>query len=252
MVWSIKNWRRDQILQHEAIPDSLWFKLINLHCLKGLDPDELTRLRALATLFVHDKTISGAHGLEITDEMRVMIALQACLLILNLDLEYYRNWVQIILYPGEFLLEYEYVDESGVAHFVRDAASGEAWSAGPVILSWYDVINAKPGHNVAIHEFAHKIDMLHEGANGCPELHANMSAYQWHDIFSAAYEHFCAQVDQHHETAIDPYATESPAEFFAVMSEMFFEQPLVLQQHYPAVYEQLMLFYRQDPAKRWR
>lgn len=252
MTWSIRNWRRDQILQQEAIPDGLWFKLINLHCLKGLDPDELLRLRALATLFLHDKTITAAHDLDITDEMRVMIALQACLLILNLDLAYYRNWVQIILYPGEFLLEYDDIDEFGISHHVRNAASGEAWSAGPVILSWDDAAHAEPGHNVVIHEFAHKIDMLHEGANGCPELHANMSAYAWHDIFSTAYEQLCHQVDQHHETVIDPYATESSAEFFAVMSEMFFELPLVLQQHFPAVYEQLTLFYRQDPAQRWR
>lgn len=252
MAWSIKNWRRDQILRHEAIPDTLWFQLIHLRCLQGLDPDELQRLRLLATLFLHEKTITGAHDLDITDEMRVTIALQACLLILNLDLDYYRNWVQIILYPGEFMLEYEYMDEFGIAHHVHDAAAGEACSAGPVIMSWDDVIHSKLGHNVVIHEFAHKIDMLHEGANGCPALHANMSPHAWHEIFSTAYDHFCQQVDRLQEIIIDSYAAESPAEFFAVMSEMFFELPLALGQHYPSVYEQLMLFYRQDPAKRWR
>lgn len=252
MSWSIKNWHRNHILQHEGIPDSIWQKLVNLRCLKGLNSEELLRLRECATLFLHDKQISGAHGLEITDEMRVMIALQACILILNLDLDYYRNWIQVIVYPGEFMLDYNYADEYGIVHHVHKPASGEAWSAGPVILSWQDAAVTRPGHNVVIHEFAHKIDMLFEGANGCPELHANMSAYTWHQVFSSAYDHFCHQVDHHHKISIDPYAAESPAEFFAVLSEVFFELPLVVQQHFPAVYEQLALFYRQDPAQRWR
>jgi Mlc titration factor MtfA (ptsG expression regulator) len=123
-----------------------------------------------------------------------------------------------------------------------------------VILSWQDVTHTatRHGHNVVIHEFAHKIDMLYEGANGCPELHPNMSAYTWHKVFSNAYAKFCRQVDKRHETIIDPYAAESPAEFFAVLSEVFFELPLILRQHFPLVYEQLALFYRQDPAQRWR
>ncbi|MDP1934737.1 MAG: zinc-dependent peptidase, partial [Nitrosomonas sp.] len=108
MSWSLKNWHRNHILQQEAIPDPVWQKLIHLRCLKGLSPEELLRLRECVTLFLHDKQIYGAHELEITDEMRVTIALQACLLILNLDLEYYQNWSQIIVYPGEFILDYDY------------------------------------------------------------------------------------------------------------------------------------------------
>ncbi|MEK7302432.1 MAG: M90 family metallopeptidase [Pseudomonadota bacterium] len=254
MSWSLKNWHKTRILQQEGIPDSIWQKLIDMRCLKGLNPEELLRLRDYATLFLHDKQIYGAHELEITDEMRVTIALQACILILNLDLDYYQNWSQIIVYPGEFILDYDYADEFGIVHHVHRAASGEAWSAGPVILSWQDAAGtaSHPGHNVVIHEFAHKIDMRHEGANGCPELHANMSAYTWHEVFSQAYAKFCHQVDREQETIIDPYAAESPAEFFAVLSEVFFELPLITRQHFPSVYEQLALFYRQDPAQRWR
>ncbi len=251
MSWSLKNWHRNHILLQEGIPDSIWQKLIYLRCLKGLNPEELQRLRDCATLFLHDKQIYGAHELEITDEMRVTIALQACILILNLDLDYYRNWSQIIVYPGEFILDYDYADKFGIVHHVHRAASGEACSAGPVILSWQDVaMDTQSGHNVVIHEFAHKIDMLHEGANGCPELHANMSAYTWHEVFSSTYAKFCHQVDRRHETIIDPYAAESPAEFFAVLSEVFFELPLITRKHFPSVHEQLALFYRQDPAQR--
>jgi len=254
MSWSLTNWHRNLILQHKSVSDAVWTKLVNLRCLKGLSLEEFARLRECVTFFLHDKQFYGAHELEITEEMRVTIALQACILILNLDLDYYRNWSQIIVYPVEFMLDYDYEDEFGIVHHVHHPASGEAWSAGPVILSWQDA--AEPGshwgENVVIHEFAHKIDMLFEGANGCPELHANMSAHTWHDVFSKAYKKFCRQVDRQQETVLDPYAAESPGEFFAVLSEAFFELPLVVQEHFPAVYEQLALFYRQDPAQRWR
>lgn len=254
MSWSIKNWQRNRILQQEGMPESIWQNLIHLRCLSGLNPEELTRLREWTTLFLHQKQIVGVQELEITDEMRVTIALQACILILNLDLDYYRNWIEIIVYPDEFILDYDYTDQYGIVHHAHQIAAGEAWSAGPVILSWQDIAHStsQAGHNVVIHEFAHKIDMLHEGANGCPELHANMSAYAWHEVFSEAYAKFCRQVDKQQTTVIDPYAAESPAEFFAVLSEAFFELPLIVQQHFPSIYEQLALFYRQDPVQHWR
>jgi len=253
MSWNLKNWYRNRILQHEDVPDLLWQRLVNLRCLRGLSPDELAHLRDCVTLFLHAKQIVGAHDLVITDEMQVMIAIQACILILYLDLDYYDNWVEIIVYPGEFIRDYDYADNDGVVHHVHTTASGESWLAGPVILSWQDIAHAvnHPGHNVVIHEFAHKLDMLNEGANGCPNLHANMSAHAWYDVFNNAYVKFCKQVEQGHELIIDPYAAESPAEFFAVLSEVFFELPPTVKQNFPSVYEQLVLFYRQDPVIRW-
>lgn len=254
MSWCLRNWQRGRILKRESISPQLWQKvLMQLKFLHGLLPEELARLQQNVILFLHDKQISGAHDLIITEEMRVMIATQACILILELDLDYYDNWVEVIVYPGRFIIDYDYADEIGVVHHARKILIGESWLAGPVILSWQDVSGAdtSPGHNVVIHEFAHKLDMLHEGANGCPILHANMSAQAWHDIFSKAYANFCKQVDLGKEVVIDPYAAESPAEFFAVLSEVFFTLPLVIKQHFPSVYEQLALFYRQDTAKRW-
>ncbi|MBA2484186.1 MAG: zinc-dependent peptidase [Nitrosomonas sp.] len=254
MSWRLKNWQRERILKHDLIPPGLWQKmLMRLKFLDGLSPDEMSRLQQYVILFLHHKQISGAHDLIITEEMRVMIAVQACILILELDLDYYDNWVEIIVYPGKFIIDYDYSDENGIVHHARHIVSGESWLAGPVILSWQDVAEAgvEPGYNVVIHEFAHKLDMLHEGANGCPMLHANMSAQAWHDIFSRAYASFCQQVDLGEETIIDPYAAESPAEFFAVVSEVFFTLPLAIKQNFPSVYEQLALFYRQDPANRW-
>ncbi|MDP1559570.1 MAG: zinc-dependent peptidase [Nitrosomonas sp.] len=254
MAWNLKNWRRNRILKREFIPEPLWQGVLKrLQFLHGLTQEETMRLRQLVILFLHDKQITGAHDLEISDEMRVMIAVQACILILELDLDCYDNWVEIIVYPGRFIRDYDYADAIGVVHHAHQIVSGEAWLAGPVILSWQDSagVDTAPGDNVVIHEFAHKLDMLQDGANGYPFLHANMNARVWHDVFSSAYADFCLRVDLHKKTRIDSYAAQSPAEFFAVFSAVFFESPLILKHHYPLVYEQLVLFYRQDPAKRW-
>ena len=249
-----KNWRRNRILKREPISDPIWQKVLcQLKFLHGLSVKETERLRQLVILFLHDKQISGAHDLEITEEMSVTIAAQACILILELDVSHYDDWIEIIVYPGKFILDYDYADEYGVVHHAHKIVSGEAWLAGPVILSWQDAagVDTRPSDNVVIHEFAHKLDMRHQGANGFPILHANMNAQVWHDIFSKAYAGFCARVDKGKRTAVDPYASKSPAEFFAVFSEVFFETPLVVKHHFPAIYEQLVLFYRQDPAGRW-
>lgn len=262
MSWNFKDWYRRRILDNESIPDDLWKRTIaQLRFLQGLSPIELKRLRECVTLFLHAKQISGAHGLIVTEEMHVVIAAQACILILNLDLDYYDGWVEIIVYPGEFIRDYEYADEAGVVHHASEPVSGESWLGGPVILSWEDTIAAEAGvgYNVVIHEFAHKLDMLNGDANGSPPLHAGMSQQAWSEVFSKAYADFCVRVDaveamvidSHIDHEIDPYAAESPAEFFAVMSEAFFEVPLVVKLNFPAVYEQLALFYRQDTAQRW-
>jgi Mlc titration factor MtfA (ptsG expression regulator) len=253
MFEAFKAWRRRRVLEHHAVPDEMWGQVVaQLPFLLGLTAEEMQRLRERVVLFLHDKQINGAGGLLLTDAMRLTIAVQACLLSLNLDPDCYDGWVEIIVYPDEFVPEYEYEDEHGLVHTVREARSGEAWEGGPLILSWVDAAgdHGVAGYNVVIHEFAHKLDMLNGEANGFPRLHADMSRQAWGDAFSAAYEDFCARVDAGDETELDPYASESPAEFFAVLSEAFFVAPQSLRAHYPAVYEQLRLFYRQNPALR--
>ena len=142
-------------------------------------------------------------------------------------------------------------------HHAVEPASGESWLGGPVILSWEDTVAAmagteiSQGYNVVIHEFAHKLDMLNGEANGFPPIHPDMSQQAWSEAFSKAYADFCRSIDEGEMMEIDPYAAESPAEFFAVISEAFFEIPLSVRIHFPAVYEQLALFYRQNPAQRW-
>lgn len=254
MTWSLKHWRRHRLLQHASITDAVWQDVLaRLHFLRGLTQSEITLLRQWVIIFLHDKQINGAQGQMVTEQMRVMIAAQACLLILQLDLDYYRDWLEIIVYPGKFILDLEYADEQGIVHTGRMIASGECWLNGPVILSWEDVANTdnKQGYNVVIHEFAHKLDMLNGAANGFPTLHHDMDPLAWTTTFAKAFEAFCEQVDRGGEWVIDPYAATSPAEFFAVLSEAFFVDPCKVKRHFPQVYQQLTAFYRQDPARRW-
>lgn len=247
----LKAWRRRHALARKPIPETLWQTAIaRSEMLERLTAGELKRLRDIATLFLDEKQIHGAGDLQLDDEMRIAIAVQACILILNLDLDYYRGWVEVIVYPDEFVPEREVVDEAGVVHTTREPMSGEAWLHGPVILSWADVEYAVEGANVVIHEFAHKLDMLTGDANGFPPLHSGMNRTDWAAAFSMAYGDFCRRTDGGEDTEIDPYAAENPGEFFAVMSEAFFETPRTVRDEYPQVYAQLVQFYRQDPAQR--
>lgn len=254
MIWQrLKQWRRRRLLQRHAIPDAEWSATVAaLPLLRCLEAEELQRLRDLSTLFLYEKDVSGAVGYTLRQDVRLKIAAQACLPILNLGLKYYAGWVSIIVYPNEFIPEREYMDESGVVHVTRDVMVGESWERGPVILSAEDAerSGSVDGVNVVIHEFAHKLDMLNGRADGFPPLHAGMSNTAWSQALGSAYEDFCRRVDAGEETVIDPYAAENPAEFFAVLSEVFFELPQVLLQAYPAVYRQLVAFYRQDPFAR--
>jgi hypothetical protein len=253
-MWTaFRAWRRNRILAGANLDERAWrLALQRLPFAQGLSAEERKRLQELAILFLHDKRFSTAHGLQLTDAMRLHVAIQACILILNLGIEFYRGWREIIVYPAEFVPRHEYTDEIGVVHQGDEAYAGEAWLHGPVILSWADVAETEypDGVNVVIHEFAHKLDMLNGSANGYPPLHRGMSRQVWVEAFRAAYDDFCMRVDRDENTVIDPYASESPAEFFAVMSETFFELPDVVQAEYPGVYQQLLQFYRQDPRTR--
>ncbi|MHB1186774.1 M90 family metallopeptidase [Thiobacillus sp.] len=252
MSW-FGRWRRARILDKHAIPPDAFRAVVErLPILHGLTADELARLREAASLFIHDKAFSAAGGADVDDITQHLIALQACLLTLNLSEDSYRGWSEIILYPDEFLRQREEMDEAGVVHHSRDILAGESWHGGPLVLSIADVAASglADGFNVVLHEFAHKLDMLNGDANGFPPLHRGMDAASWARDFSAAYEDLCARVDAGEDTAIDPYATTDPAEFFAVLTEVFFETPHVLLTESPAIYRQLQQFYRQHPLAR--
>jgi MtfA peptidase len=252
-MWSFKSWRRERVLSHAALPQALWGKVIaELPVLYGLSDTELERLRSLVILFLHEKDFLPINDLLLTEEMRLSIAVQACLPILDLGLDYYAGWMTVIVYPGGFIARHEQIDAAGVVHAIRRPSAGESWQRGPVVLSWEDVERSRglDGFNVVIHEFAHKLDMLNGTANGFPPLHIGMSIQEWTRVFTEAYATFCLNVRSGADCRVSAYASESPAEFFAVLSEAFFEIPHELQNLFPEVYAQLAAFYRQDPALR--
>ena len=247
--------RRERVLRHARLDDVLWQReLEQFSFTRALNAEERARLKALVILFLAEKPINGAGNLNIDDGAKLAIAIQACMLILNLDLDWYRPWTEIIVYPGEFVAKREEMDEAGVVHVFDQPMSGESWGTGTVVLSWADAQQAGKGdgtaYNVVIHEFAHQLDMLNGEANGFPPLHKDMNRAEWAVVFKAAYEHFCKRVKRWEVTIMDDYASESPAEFFAVVSEAFIETPAAVRTAYPDVYAQLTRFYRQDPAVR--
>lgn len=211
------------------------------------------RLQALALEFLADKTLEAVAGTVIDRPQALALALQAALPVLNLGLNWYRGWHAVVLYPQAFRSRFEQMDEAGVVHQVDDWHSGESWAVGPLILSLADVAagGQGAGHNVVVHECAHKLDHVDGDSNGHPPLHPGMDQAAWRAVFSDAYRHLGRRALRRLHTVLDPYAAESPAEFFAVASELFFDDPLRLQGGYPAVYAQLALFYRQDPAAYW-
>jgi Mlc titration factor MtfA (ptsG expression regulator) len=255
MFDALRRWRRRRVLARASIPDVLWNDaLARLPFMAILDDDELERLRDKVVLFRDAKSIVGARGHEVTPLQRVVIAAQACVLVLNLDLALYDGFENVIIYEGEFVPGWEWEDEAGVVHVNDAPLAGEAMAGGPVVLSWADVEASADwetaGMNLVIHEFAHKIDMSNGDANGCPPLPADMPVAIWRETLTAAYEHFCGRVACGDATVIDAYASENPAEFFAVLSEVFFAEPALLAYEYPDVYQQFAMFYQQDPASR--
>jgi Mlc titration factor MtfA (ptsG expression regulator) len=264
------------------IPDAMWHACVaRLPFLQRLPASDLARLKSLSETMLATKPITGAGKLELTDEIAVLIAVQACLLVLNLTLDLYDDMVGVIVYPSAFIVPISEVDEAGVVHEWREPLSGEAVHAGgAVVLSWEDVENSQgfdAGHNVVIHEFAHKIDMARGSANGFPPFiaayHQDIDPRRWQQAFSAAYTDFTMRVDaldrhlpddfdpdssidaRHYDALfatlpLDPYAAKHPAEFFAVASEVFFVQPQPLASGYPEIYAMLARYYRQDPLAR--
>jgi len=245
----LTHWNQRRILGKYRIADPVWWSVIKrMRSVAGLSAEDLERLHDLASLFLYEKAIEPAHDLLVTEQMRVRIACEAALPILNLGLEYYRTFHAVIVYEDAFYNRDVYHDEAGVLHTEPTARVGEAWQRGPVILSWEDIVNSRPGHNVIIHEMAHKLDMLDGVANGRPPMQTGMNQQDWTTAFSVAFASHVQQVEAGVNTEIDAYAATDPAEFFAVTSEVFFEMPEVLLRVFPEVFEQLVLYYRQRRA----
>ncbi|MDU9391205.1 zinc-dependent peptidase [Pseudomonas sp. zfem002] len=255
-MWSFSAWRRRRTIARHPIDPERWQQVRErLPILDGLSEAEDLWLREACVLFLADKHLTCLPGVELDDTERLFLAAQAQLPLLHLgELNWYQGFHELILYPDDFLSPQRYRDSSGIEHEWDAEHSGEAWQQGPVIMAWPGVLASGgwEGYNLVIHELAHKLDMLNGGANGLPPLHGDMRVSDWAEAMQQAYDDLDRQLERNPdaETAIDPYAAENPAEFFAVTSEYFFSAPDLLMQAYPAVYAQLRHFYRQDPLAR--
>lgn len=211
-------------------------------------PDLRTRLDSLIVIFVHEKEFVGCGGLQVTDAMRLGVAAQACLLVLNRDLHVFDELRAILIYPDEFVVEERFEEEGGVVVEGERVLSGQSWDTSRVILSWRDVTEAGGGYNVVLHEFAHYLDEEEGEANGVPLLASQRDHERWARVMQRAYDELATRSDAGEDTLLDPYGAEHESEFFAVATETFFELPLELRDEDPALYAELVRFYGVDPA----
>lgn len=249
--------RRLRIARSIVIPDPLWGGvLVAYPFLAQRSPSDLERLRQITSRFLATKEFHGAHGLTITDNMAVAIASQACLPLLHLGserhdaLDWYDDFVSIVVHAGEVLAHREILDDSGVLHHYDEILAGEAMDSGPVMLSWHDVANAShdEGYNVVIHEFIHKIDLRDGLADGCPPLKAGFmgctdarqARNHWLSTLHAAFNDFRDRLSLAERFGaappwLDPYGAESIDEFFAVAGEAYFVNRTRLMTNQPGL-----------------
>ncbi len=246
-------WRRARI-RRRPFPEA-WREILRRRVpyFRLLPADLQLRLKKHIQIFLAEKPFIGCAGLEMTEEMRVVIAAQACLLLLNRRrLDYFPNLRQILVYPGAFIVDRVQTDGAGVLQEQRHVLSGESWSQGQVVLSWDDVVEGAAivddGRNVVIHEFAHQLDQQNGHANGAPFFVGRAKRVRWARVLG---EEFARLQDAAREGLPSPlsyYGATNPTEFFAVSSEVFFEQPGRMASAHSDLYRELSWFYCVDPG----
>lgn len=254
MFGTLRKWRRERL-------DKLPFPAEWLGILRERVPyydllscDEQDQLRKLIRVFMAEKEFEGCGGLEMTDEIRVTIAAQACILLLNREHDYYAGLHSILVYPSSYRAPAKFVDPVGVVHEGDQGRLGEAWLRGAVILSWDDVrrgsADFQDGQNVTLHEFAHQLDQEDGTFDGAPVLEKLSHYRSWARVLLKEYKALGEAAERGQETLIDQYGATDPAEFFAVITEAFFERPKALKEKHPELYEELRKFFQQDPLAR--
>lgn len=250
-LFGYRSWRRRRVIAKPFPRD--WQAILDrdVWIYRHLPAALQAKLRPLIQIFLDEKRFYGCAGLTMTDTMRVTIAAEACLLILNLPLSFYDGLRAILVYPGAYRVpdrrrDGEVLSESSGIHL------GDSWQRGKVILSWDDVAagagHHQHGHNVAIHEFTHQLDQADGSADGAPMLRSSNALHVWSQVFSQAFSDLRHSIAQGHSSLIDAYGATDPAEFFAVVTETFFERPHALHREHPELYRQLQRFFDLDPV----
>ncbi len=254
MFGFIKRSRRRRI-RHRPFPAD-WLPILekNVPYYRTLSPEEQLQLQGHIQVFLSEKYFEGCGGLAMTDEIRVTIAAQACLLLLNRETDYYPDLVTILVYPHEYIAEDTDILEDGIVLEEDEVRLGESWAEGIVVLSWDDVKNGgadfRDGENVVLHEFAHQLDGESGATEGAPDLLHRAQYTAWARVLGSEYERLIEDLEHRRPNLFGDYAATDPAEFFAVLTECFFEKPKKLREKHPELYETLKEFFKQDPANR--
>lgn len=245
--------RRRRDLKLRPFPEN-WRRLLeeNLPLYRAIPQDLKSQLHGLVNLFLDEKTFLGCRGQQITDQVKITIAVQACMLLLNRPTKLYPRLSTIYVYPQTYVVDIKHHDNELVVEG-EDVRLGESWHNGPVVLAWDSIAHAargiQHGQNVVLHEFAHQLDQEDGVIDGTPLLDSP-SAYQtWAEVLGAEYEKLCDAVDSNQQSILDPYGATEPAEFFAVATEAFFENPHQLLKHHRRLYEEFKNYYKLDPAQ---
>jgi Mlc titration factor MtfA (ptsG expression regulator) len=246
--------RRRRRLMETPLPDE-WRATIdrNVPYCTCLPADQRAQLDGFVQVLVAEKSFEGAGGLEMTDEIRVTIAVQACILLLGREPRFYPRLQAIVVYPHVYVSDMQRREPDGTVSDGPQARLGESWHQGALVLSWDDVKRGaqgiRDGRNVVFHEFAHQLDYEDGRADGAPMLEDGSMYAEWARVLRSEYENLVADLRRGTPTFLDPYGATNPAEFFAVVTEFFFERPRGMLARHPELYGQLKLFYRQDPAE---
>ncbi len=254
-MFFFKKRRREQI-KNRPFPNE-WRKIVKqtVPYFQLLSPKEQEELEGKIQIFIEEKQFEGMDGVEITDEMRVTVAAQACMLLLNRETDCYPMLDTILVYPHRYVARLSKRMPDGTVREAFETRLGESWSDGQMVLSWDDVkhgaADVHDGHNLVFHEFAHQLDSESGSTRGDPVLPHRSMYIAWARVLGREYAQLIEDLAHHRPACLDSYAATNPAEFFAVVTEAFFEQPLKLRRCYPELYDQIKLFYAQDPAARY-
>ncbi|GAA5444940.1 protein MtfA [Microbulbifer sp. NBRC 101763] len=259
-VWFVPHFYRRWRIRHRRsqalTPEQLQLVREMLPLYRYLNADQQQELRGNIALFLHDKEFVGCDGLQVTEQMRVAIAAHACLLLLGRKNECYPNLYSLLLYPDTYVA-HETRREGFIETAKRSAREGEAHYRGPVVLSWGDLEEdlqfPQRGHNVALHEFAHKVDEEDGFFDGRPLFEKVDEGANWAEVMSREFHRLqqraeYGQIPGDTPSVLDLYGAQSPAEFFAVATESFYTVPIAMRALHPELYAELSRFYRLDPA----
>lgn len=250
-----RHWREQRALQRRPIPDALWALTLQRYPFLGWrSVDDQHALRRMTSLFLDAKAFHGVDGFEVSDDIAVAVAAQACVPVLRLGLDLYRGFAGVVLHADEVVARRVVTDEDGIVHEYDEPLVGEASvDTGQVMLTWRDVRDAREfaegGYNVVIHEFAHVLDALNGAIDGIPGPMPAAMQREWLDVLEPVYRRFRRRVDVGRRMVMDPYAAQSLDEFFAVAAEAFFTAPVQMKKEQPALYRLLSSYFRQDPAE---